>query len=92
MMMIENYSQVNNEQFDLFNKTTADDTMRITKYNPSSTNDILRLNSVDDYSSHLNNVQTDLDGLKDLLRNENYCFDPNTLMNVSNDEFFKFCV
>jgi hypothetical protein len=77
---------VNNEQFDLFGKSTttgADNTMRITKYNPNSTNDILRLNSVDDYSSHLNNVQTDLDGLKDLLRNENYCFDPNTLMNVS---------
>lgn len=77
---------MNNEQFDLFGKSTttgADNKMRITKYNPNSTNDILRLNSVDDYSSHLNNVQTDLDGLKDLLRNENYCFDPNTLMNVS---------
>jgi hypothetical protein len=84
------YSQVNNEQFELFGKSTGagDNTMKITKYNPNSTNDILRLNSVDDYSSHLNNVQTDLDGLKDLLRNENYCFDPNTLMNVSKKNNF----
>lgn len=76
------------EQFngDLFDKANKE-AMRITKYNPSSNNDILRLNSVDDYSSHLNNVQTDLDGLKDLLRNENYCFDPNTLMNVSRNQF-----
>lgn len=57
--------------------------MLITKYNPSNTHDILQLNSADEFSSHLDNVQNDLDSLKDLLRSDNYCFDPNALSDVS---------
>lgn len=44
----------------------------------------MRLNSVNDYSSHLENVQTDLDSLKDLLgRNDGYQLDANQLLGVS---------
>lgn len=57
--------------------------MTITKYNPSSNHDIMQLSSVNEYSSHLDNVQNDLDSLKDLLRGDNYCFDPATLVDVS---------
>lgn len=65
----------------------ADD-MMVTKYNPKHTHDILRLNSVDDYSSHISNVQSDLDSLKDLLRNDAYDLDTNDLLGVSEKVFF----
>jgi len=55
----------------------------VTKYNPKHKNDILRLNSVNDYTSHLDNVQNDLDSLKDLLRSDSYQIDANQLMGVS---------
>lgn len=61
----------------------SDGSKSITKYNPSSNHDIMQLNSIDEYSSHLENVQNDLDSLKDLLRGDNYCFDPSTLVDVS---------
>lgn len=54
----------------------------VTKYNPRH-KDILRLSSVNDYSSHLENVQTDLDSLKDLLgRNDGYQLDSHQLLEV----------
>lgn len=57
----------------------------VTKYNPKHAHDILRLTSVDDYSSHLNNVQNELDSLKDLLSgdSEGYQLDTNQLLEVS---------
>ena len=56
----------------------------VTKYNPkSTTDDILQLNSLNDYSSHIDNVQNDLDSLKDLLSGDSYQLDPNQLMGVS---------
>lgn len=64
-------------------KNIQNDSMTLTKYNPNSNHDILQLNSVDEYSSHLDNVQNDLDSLKDLLRGDSYCFDANTLVEVS---------
>lgn len=64
-------------------QTNPEGDMTITKYNPSSNHDIMQLNSVNEYSSHLDNVQNDLDSLKDLLRGDNYCFDPATLVDVS---------
>lgn len=36
-----------------------------------------------EYHSHLNDVQSDLDALKDILRGDGYQFDPNSLINVS---------
>jgi hypothetical protein len=36
-----------------------------------------------DIDNHLNNVDTDLDTLKDLLRGEGYQFDANSLLGVS---------
>lgn len=43
----------------------------------------MRLNSMNDYESHLDNVQNDLDSLKDLLRGDNYHLDANHLLGVS---------
>lgn len=70
--------------FGLDVKKPADNNQVVTKYNPKHT-DILRLNSVDDYSSHLNNVQNDLDSLKDLLSGDcsGYQLDANQLLGVS---------
>lgn len=57
--------------------------MIVTKYKPKHAHDIMRLNSVHDYSSHLDSVQNELDSLKDLLSNDPYqTLDPN-LMEVS---------
>lgn len=56
--------------------------MIVTKYNPKHTSDIQRLNSVTDFSSHLENVQNDLDTLKDLLHNDNYQMETNQLLGV----------
>lgn len=36
-----------------------------------------------EYHSHLNDVQSDLDALKDILRGDGYQFDTNALINVS---------
>lgn len=75
------------------------DDMMVTKYNPKGTiHDILRLNSVDDYSSHINNVQSDLDSLKDLLSNDSYDLDTNDLLGVSerftveDRQYFRSCI
>lgn len=43
----------------------------------------MRLSSVSDYTGHLDNVQNDLDSLKDLLRNDAYQLDTNQLLGVS---------
>lgn len=49
----------------------------------------MRLNSANEYSSHLDNVQNDLDSLKDLLSNESYQLDANQLLGVSDAEFIE---
>lgn len=75
---------------DLFDYAKTDDQKKIgedmilTKYNPKHPHDIMRLNSVNDYTSHLNNVDSDLDSLKDLLRNDPYQLDANQMLEVSN--------
>ena len=43
----------------------------------------MRLNSANDYSNHIENVQNDLESLKDLLRNDSYQLDANQLLGVS---------
>ena len=58
----------------------------MTKYNPKTTHDIMRLSSVNDYTNHLDNVQDDLESLKDLLRTDSYQLDPSQLLGVS-DKF-----
>lgn len=57
--------------------------MIVTKYNPKHAHDIMRLNSVNDYTSHLDNVQNDLDSLKDLLSNDPYQTLDANMMEVS---------
>lgn len=77
---------LSDDMFDFDNKTMDDmknSSLKVTKYNPRHANDILRLNSATDYSSHLENVQNDLDSLKDLLRNDSYELNANQLMDVS---------
>lgn len=59
--------------------------MVVTKYNPKHTNDIMRLSSVNDYTNHIDNVQNDLDSLKDLLSNDSYQLDSNQLLGVSRE-------
>lgn len=58
--------------------------LTVTKYNPKH-EDIMRLNSISDYSSHIDNVQNDLDSLKDLLSADTYQLDQNDLMGVSEE-------
>lgn len=55
----------------------------VTKYNPKHTEDIQRLHSIHDFSGHIDNVQNDLDTLKDLLRSDPYQMDPSQLLEVS---------
>lgn len=64
-------------------KQEKNEDLIVTKYNPKHISDIQRLSSVTDYTSHLDNVQNDLDSLKDLLRTDNYQLDANQLMGVS---------
>jgi hypothetical protein len=67
----------------------GDDSMLITKYNPSSAEDILsNLYSPTDYSNHIDNVQSDLESLKDLLHNDAYQLDTSQLLGVSD----RYCV
>lgn len=76
-----------NEELFVFGGKTGEqeraDDMMVTKYNPKCTRDILRLNSIDDYTSHISNTQADLDSLKDLLRHDSYDLDTNDLLGVS---------
>lgn len=53
------------------------------KYNPPHVKDISNLQSPGDYSNHLENVQNDLDSLKDILQDDAYQLDPNQLLGVS---------
>jgi hypothetical protein len=62
---------------------SAAEDMLITKYNHPSTEDILGLSSLTDYTNHIDNVQSDLDSLKDLLHNDSYQLDANQLLGVS---------
>jgi hypothetical protein len=67
-----------------FEKKDSENTedLVVTKFNPKHTNDIMRLNSAVDYSGHIDNVQNDLDTLKDLLSSDSY-LDTNQLLGVS---------
>lgn len=59
--------------------------LMVTKYNPKHTHDIQRLASITDYTSHLDNVQNDLESLKDMLRTDNRQLDANQLLGVRED-------
>ncbi|KAG5673575.1 hypothetical protein PVAND_003612 [Polypedilum vanderplanki] len=61
-------------------QTSGDDSLLITKYNRSNSTDIMGLNSLEDYSNHIDTVQSDLDSLKDLLHNDAYQLDTNQLL------------
>jgi hypothetical protein len=60
------------------------DNTSLLKYNPSHEEDILGLSTQNDYTNHINNVQNDLDSLKDLLHtdSESYQLDPAQLLGV----------
>ncbi|XP_063703242.1 heat shock factor protein isoform X2 [Culicoides brevitarsis] len=61
--------------------------MQVTKFNgKSNNNDISKLMSHSEFDSHLNDVQSDLDALKDILRGENYQFDTNALLNFAAEQ------
>jgi hypothetical protein len=60
-----------------------EDTMSLTKYNPPNKDDITSLSSSHEFTNHINNVQSDLDSLKDLLHNDAYNLDTNQLLGVS---------
>lgn len=49
----------------------------------SNDSDLNKLNSILEYGHHIDNVQTDLDSLKDLLKGEGYQFDANTLLGTA---------
>jgi hypothetical protein len=57
--------------------------LKVIKYNPPHVDDIISLNSTTDYSTHIDNVQNDLNSLKDLLSNDAYQLDTNQLLGVS---------
>lgn len=59
--------------------------MSLTKYNPPCTDDITSLSSAHDFTNHINNVQNDLDSLKDLLHNDTYSLNTNEILEVSID-------
>jgi hypothetical protein len=61
------------------------DNKSLLKYNSMHEDDILGLTSPTDYTNHINNIQNDLDSLKDLLHNDSYQLDPNQLLGVSSE-------
>lgn len=62
---------------------TGDDMLSVIKYKPANPHHIMTLKSVEDYSNHIDNVQSDLDSLKDLLHNDAYQLETNQLLGVS---------
>ncbi|TMW50483.1 hypothetical protein DOY81_004479, partial [Sarcophaga bullata] len=55
--------------------------MALTKYKTNP--EVMRLSTADEVSGHLDIVQDELEGLKDLLRSDVYSLDHNTLLGVS---------
>lgn len=80
---VDLFQYVDNDKKD--DEKLNENALKVMKYNPPHTNDILELNSPTDFSTHLENVQQDLDSLKDLLRNDTYQLDQNQLLGVSCD-------
>lgn len=71
--------------------SAAAEELLITKYNPTTAEDILSLSSLTDYSTHIDNVQSDLDSLKDLLHNDAYQLDTNQLLGLfGNDDLIGY--
>ncbi|XP_055380838.1 heat shock factor protein isoform X2 [Condylostylus longicornis] len=60
--------------------------MTVVKYSTQkSSEDIMKLQSPEDFHNHLDNVQDDLENLKDLLKGDSYSFDTTTLSGLFND-------
>ncbi|XP_070505662.1 heat shock factor protein isoform X2 [Chironomus tepperi] len=62
--------------------TVDSNALKVIKFNPPHTNDIVNLQSTTDYTTHIDNVQNDLNSLKDLLSNDAYQLDANQLLGM----------
>jgi hypothetical protein len=78
----------NDEDEDMFEfADKKDDTidpnaLKVVKFNPAHVDDIINLQSSNDYTTHIDNVQNDLNSLKDLLSNDAYQLDTNQLLGM----------
>ncbi|XP_063375689.1 heat shock factor protein isoform X5 [Cydia amplana] len=88
-------SKVNNtNQVDLAGiKTELQDDLdwdNMTLATVNNNSDVNRLNSMNDIDDHLDSMQTDIESLRELLRNDSYALDTNTLMGLfgSDDPFY----
>ncbi|XP_036333172.1 heat shock factor protein isoform X7 [Rhagoletis pomonella] len=63
-------------------KSTNGNNMSLTKYKNGGpgNEEIMRLSTTDEVNGHLDNVQDELESLKDLLRSDGYSLDANTLL------------
>lgn len=83
----------NNDDNDIFefvdkkDETNDPNALKVIKFNPPHTQDIVNLQSTDDYVTHIDNVQNDLNSLKDLLSSDAYQLDTNQLLGVSYQPF-----
>ncbi|KAL7019166.1 hypothetical protein ACKWTF_011024 [Chironomus riparius] len=64
-------------------ETVDPNALKVVKFNPPHVEDIINLQSSNDYTTHIDNVQNDLNSLKDLLSNDAYQLDANQLLGVS---------
>lgn len=88
----------NDDDHDLFefvdkkDETINPNALKVIKFNPPHTNDIVNLQSSNDYTTHIDNVQNDLNSLKDLLSNDAYQLDTNQLLGVSYQPFMSVII
>ncbi|XP_004534650.1 heat shock factor protein isoform X2 [Ceratitis capitata] len=74
----------------LHGKNNNGDNMSLTKYKSGAaggtgSEEIMRMSIGDEVNDHLDNVQDELESLKDLLRSDGYSLDANTLLGLFND-------
>lgn len=63
-------------------ETVDPNALKVVKFNPPHVEDIINLQSSNDYTTHIDNVQNDLNSLKDLLSNDAYQLDANQLLGM----------
>ncbi|XP_023293857.2 heat shock factor protein isoform X3 [Lucilia cuprina] len=78
-----NNNESNSQKSADSSKDGNDSNMAITKY--KNNQDVMRLSTANEVSGHLDIVQDELEGLKDLLRSDVYSLDHNTLLGLFND-------
>ncbi|KAL7019162.1 hypothetical protein ACKWTF_011024 [Chironomus riparius] len=67
-------------------ETVDPNALKVVKFNPPHVEDIINLQSSNDYTTHIDNVQNDLNSLKDLLSNDAYQLDANQLLGLFGNE------